>query len=435
VPFQTVGNPQRRRVVVTGIGALTPVGIGIEETWANLLAGKSGVARITSFDPTDCPWKIAGEVKGFEPEKYLGKKEARHMDRFTQLGLVAAHWAIEDAKLSVEKENPERMGCAVGTAMAGFLFGAQQYDVFKEKGYGAISPYLGISIFTGSCGAQISRYLGLKAASMTISTGCDCATAAVAHAAETIRRGEADVIVTGGAEATVHPIIIASFGCIFALSERNDEPERASRPFDRERDGFVMSEGACMLVLEELDHALARGAHIYAEIAGAASSCDAYHMTSPAPDGAEAVRAIEQALWEAGVAKHQVDYINMHGTSTPIGDATETFVMKKTFGDIAYRIPCSSTKSMTGHMQGATGAVEIAACLLAMRDSRIPPTINQEYPDPACDLDYVPNRARAHRVNIALSNSFSFGGRNTVIVLKRHANGHSVSHANGNGSS
>jgi 3-oxoacyl-[acyl-carrier-protein] synthase II len=418
-------------VVVTGIGALTPVGIGLDETWANLLAGRSGIAPITAFDVSDCPWKIAGEVKGFEPEKYLGKKEARHMDRFTQLGLVAAHWAIEDAHLDLDKENSERIGVSMGTAMAGFLFGAHQYDVWKAKGFGAISPYLGISIFTGSCGAQISRYLGLKAPSMTISTGCDCATAAVAHAAEMIRRGEADVMVTGGSEATIHPIIIASFGCVFALSDRNDEPQRASRPYDRERDGFVMSEGACVLVIEELNHAIGRGAHIYGEIMGAASSCDAYHMTSPAPDGVEAVRAIESALWEAGIAKHQVDYINTHGTSTPIGDATETVVLKKAFGDLAYKIPCSSIKSMTGHMQGATGALEIAVCLLAMRDDAIPPTINYEYPDPACDLDYVPNRARQRRVNVALSNSFSFGGRNTVIVLKRCDETPSVSHANG----
>jgi len=417
------------------MGALTPVGIGIEESWANLVAGKSGIRRITSFDPTDCPWKIAGEVKGFEPEKYLGKKESRHMDRFTQLGLVAAHWAIEDAKLELDKENPERMGCSMGTAMAGFLFGARQYDVFKERGFGAISPYLGISIFTGSCGAQISRYLGLKAPSMTISTGCDCATAAVAHGTELIRKGEADVMITGGSEATVHPIIIASFGCVFALSDRNDEPERASRPYDRERDGFVMAEGSCVLVLEELNHAIERGARIYGEILGAASSCDAYHMTSPAPDGVEATRAVELAMWDAGVAKHQVDYINMHGTSTPIGDATETVVMKRAFGDLAYRIPTSSIKSMTGHMQGATGALEIAVCLLAMRDDVIPPTTNYEYPDPACDLDYVPNRARARRVNIALSNSFSFGGRNTVIVLKRYNQAPSLSHAIGAGPS
>lgn len=414
------GPTLKRRVVVTGLGALTPVGIGVEESWSNLLAGKSGIARISSFDPTDCPWKIAGEVKGFEPDKYLGKKESRHMDRFTQLGLVAAHWAIKDAGINLEKEDPQRLGCSMGTAMAGFLFGARQYDTFKEKGFGAISPYLGISIFTGSCGAQISRYLGLRAPSMTISTGCDCATAAVLHAAETIQRGDAEVMIAGGSEATIHPIIIASFGCVFALSERNNEPERASRPYDRERDGFVMAEGSCVLVLEELNHAIERGARIYGEIIGGASSCDAYHMTSPAPDGEEAARAVRMALWDAGVAPHEIDYISTHGTSTPIGDATESLVMKKAFGDHAYDIPCSSIKSMTGHMQGATGALEIAVCLLAMRDNAIPPTINYEYPDPACDLDYVPNKARMRRVNIALSNSFSFGGRNTVIVLKRY---------------
>lgn len=417
------------------MGALTPVGIGIEESWANLLAAKTGIARISSFDPTDCPWKIAGEVKGFEPEKYLGKKEARHMDRFTQLGLVASHWAIEDAGLVLEQENPERMGVSMGTAMAGFLFGAHQYDVFKEKGFGAISPYLGISIFTGSCGAQISRYLGLKAPSMTISTGCDCATAAVCHATELIRKGEADIMITGGSEATIHPIIIASFGCVFALSDRNDEPERASRPYDRERDGFVMAEGSAVLVIEELNHAIQRGAHIYGEILGSASTCDAYHMTSPAPDGSQAARAIELALWDAGVEKHQIDYINMHGTSTPIGDATESVVIKRAFGEHAYDIPCSSIKSMTGHMQGATGALEIAVCLLSMRDNMIPPTVNYEYPDPACDLDYVPNKARKRRVDIALSNSFSFGGRNTVIVLKRYNQRNSLSHANGTGAS
>jgi 3-oxoacyl-[acyl-carrier-protein] synthase II len=418
-----MGVAAKRRVVVTGIGVVTPVGIGVEEFWRNLLAGVSGVDRSPMLEKSDCAWKIAAEVKDFRPERWLGRKDVRRMDRFAQLALASSYLALEDAALDLDKEDRHRIGVSMGTAYAGLQFGAQEFEVYKQKGLQAISPYMGIAIFTGAAGGQVSLHLGLKAPSITISTGCDCSTAAVAHAADLIVKGDVDAMLAGGADCPLHPLIVAAFGASYALSSRNAEPQRASRPFDKKRDGFVMGEGGAMLVIEELEHAKRRGARIYAELIGWASTCDAYHMCHPAPDGAQAARALRLALAHAGVRPHQVDYLNAHGTSTPAGDKIETIVLKKVFGEHVYDLPVSSIKSAMGHTQGACGVAELAACCLALRDHMLPPTINYEYPDPECDLDYVPNKARPHRMEIVASNSFSFGGRNTAVLLRRYANG------------
>jgi 3-oxoacyl-[acyl-carrier-protein] synthase II len=408
------------------------VGIGAERFWKSIVAGESGADHAPILEKADCPWRIAAEVKDFRPEEWLGRKEARRMDRLAQFGLVASYMAIQDAKLDLTTENLERTGVSMGTAQAGMLFGAQEYDVYKEKGLNAVSPYLGIAVFTGACGGLIAMHFGLKAPCLTISTGCDCSTAAFAHAAELISRGEADVMITGGSDAPIHPIVVVSFGIIYALSSRNDEPKRASRPFDQKRDGFVIGEGGCVLVLEELEHAKQRGARIYAEVAGWGATCDAHHMCHPDPSGDQGARAMQIALARAGVRPEHVDYLNAHGTSTPLGDKAETVVIKKVFGEHAYNIPMSSIKSTVGHMQGACGSAELLACCLAIRDNILPPTINYDYPDPDCDLDCVPNQARRRRVDIAASNSFSFGGRNTAVVLRRYRNGH-VAAPGGNG--
>ena len=414
----------KRRIVITGIGVVSPVGIGVTEFWKNVVAGVSGVDYSPALMKSDCRCKIAGEVKDFHPEKWLPRKDCKRTDRFTQLGLVAAYLAAHDAGLNFDSEDHDRMGTSMGTAYAGWLFATKEYGTFLEHGAEAISPFTGTAVFTGSCGGQIALHFGLRAPSITISTGCDCSTAAIAHAADLIVKNEADVMFAGGAEAPVHPPIIAALDASYAMTARSSEPQKASRPFDAKRDGFIMAEGGCIVILEELTHARRRGAHLYAELLGWGSTCDAYHMCEPAPDGEQGARALMLAMSRAGVTPEQVDYLNAHGTSTPAGDRAETLVIKRTFGDHAYNLPISSIKSCIGHMQGGCGSTEVAACCLAMRDSILPPTINYEYPDPSCDLDYVPNVARRRRVDIAVSNSFSFGGRNTAVVLQRMANGH-----------
>ena len=420
----------KRRVVITGIGVVSPVGIGVNEFWKNIVAGESGADRAPILVNSDCPWKVAAEGKDFRPENWIHVKEVRRMDRLAHFGVAAAFEAVADAKLDLDKENRERIGVTMGTAQAGLLYGAREMSNYLQRGLNAVTPYLGVAVFTGSCGGLVSMHLGLKAPSITISTGCDCSTAAVAHAADTIVRGDADVMLAGGADAPIHPMVVISFGLIYAITNRNQEPKRASRPFDAKRDGFVIGEGGCVLVLEELEHARRRKATIYAELTGWGGTCDAYHMCHPAPDGEQAARALRLALAQAGVRPDQVDYYNAHGTSTPAGDIAETASIKKVFGEAAYKLPISSIKSSIGHMQGACGTSEIAACCLTIRDGILPPTINYEYPDPACDLDCVPNVARRRRVDIAVSNSFSFGGRNTAVVLQRIANGH---HGNSRG--
>ena len=421
-----------RRVAITGIGVLTPVGIGIEPFWSNVLAGQSGVDRAPILVKSDCPWKIAGEVHDFRPEDWLARKDVKRMDRFTQFGLVTSHMAISDAGLNLENEDCNRIGLALGTAYSGWGFAAQEYDAYKTKGFEAMSAYTSIAVFTGSCGGQVSLHLGLHASSLTIATGCDCASAAIAQAADMIVSGDVDIMLAGGSEAPIHPIVVAAVGTSHAMSSRNAEPSRASRPFDQKRDGFVMSEGAGVLVVEELEHALRRKARIHAELIGWASTCDAYHMCQPDPEGTQAVRCLQLALARAGVRPEQVDYVNAHGTSTPLGDRAESTVMKKTFGDHVYDVPISSIKAQLGHMQGACGSVELGACCLAIRDNIIPPTINYEFPDPDCDLDVVPNVARHRRVDIAVSNSLGFVGRNTALVVERYRNGH-VRKPNGGG--
>ncbi len=399
------------------------MGIGLSEFWKNVVAGVSGIERSPILMDSDCPWKIAGEVKNFHPEDWLGRKDPKRMDRFTHLGLVASLMSVKDAGIDLARENRERMGVVMGTAYAGWEFAAREYEVYKDKGINALSAYMGIAIFTGACGGQTSLHLGLRGPSVTTATGCDCSSSTVAQAAELIANNDADVMLAGGADAPIHPIVVAALGVSRALSERNSEPHCASRPYDRKRDGFVMSEGACVLVLEEYERACRRGAHIYAEVSGWASTCDGYHMCQPAPDGKQGARSMQLALAKAGVRPTQVDYVNSHGTSTPLGDKAETVVMKIVFGEDVYRIPISSIKSSLGHMQGACGAVELAACCLALRDNVIPPTINYEYPDPECDLDVVPNQARHRPLNIVMSTSLGFGGRNTAVVLRAYRNG------------
>jgi len=350
------------------------------------------------------------------------------MDRFTHLGLVAAHLAVGDAALDLDAVDRERAGLAMGTAYAGWQYAAQEYEVYKQRGVDAISSYMGIAIFTGACGGQISLQFGLKAPSITTSTGCDCASATVAQSAEMIANGDVDLMLSGGADAPIHPIVVAALGVSRALSERNDEPQLASRPYDRKRDGFVMSEGACVLVLEEREHALRRGARIHAELAGWGSTCDAYHMCQPDPSGEQGARAIRLALGRAGVRPDQLDYVNTHGTSTPLGDKAESTVMRRVFGEHLLRMPISSIKSSLGHMQGACGSIEIAACCLSLRDNILPPTINYEYPDPDCELDCIPNEPRYRRTELVASSSLGFGGRNTAVIMRRHHG------ANGNGS-
>lgn len=422
----------RRSVVITGIGIVCPIGVGVEQFWEALLGGTVGVDRSPILVQSDCKWKIAAEVPEFHPEKWLDRKAARRMDRFSQLGLVGAHLAVENARIDLTQEDPDRVGVTMGTAYAGLSYAANEYDTTLRRGVNAISPYAGIAIFTGACAGQISLRFGLKAPSITISTGCDCSSAAVVNAAERILAGEADVMLAGGADAPIHPVIVAAFGVSYALSCRNEEPQKASRPFDARRDGFVMGEGSCVLVLEEAEHARRRGATIYAEVVGFGMTCDAHHMCHPAAEGEQAARAIELALVRAGVRPSEVDYLNAHATSTPLGDKAETVVIKKVFGEHAYRLPISSIKASLGHIQGACGSSELAACCLAIRDSVIPATLNLDYPDPDCDLDYVPNKARHHRIDVAVSNSFSFGGRNTAIVLRRHsASAHSRTNGSG----
>lgn len=426
-------NVSKRRVVITGIGVVSPVGIGVEKFWKNTVAGNSAAARAPILVNSDCPWKVAAEVQDFQPENWLPMKEVRRMDRLAHFGVVAAFEAVKDANLDLDKEDRERIGVSMGTAQAGLLYGAREMAQYLQKGINSVTPYLGVAVFTGSCGGLVSMHLGLKAPSITISTGCDCSTAALAHAADSIERGDADIVLAGGADAPIHPMVVISFGLIYAITQRNDEPNVASRPFDNKRDGFVIGEGGCVLVLEELEHAKRRGAHIYAELAGWGATCDAHHMCHPDPTGEQGARAMKIALARAGIRPNQVDYLNAHGTSTPLGDKAETVVIKKSFGDHAYNLPISSIKSQIGHMQGACGAIEVAACCLSIRDNIVPPTINYEYPDPDCDLDYVPNVARARKVDVAASNSFSFGGRNTAVVLQRYRNGHSAYSSNGNG--
>lgn len=409
-----------KRCVITGIGLVTPIGTGKDAFWQALSAGKPGVSRITQFDVTNMPVKIAAEVKDFDPLNWMSKKQVNRSDRPTQMAIAAARLALLDSGLLLEKEDRNRISVIIGSGVGGLAFAEKQISTFLEQGPEKISPYLSIITFAGALSSMVSLELGVKGASITVSSGCTAGTDAVGYGFTAIKKGETEIALAGGAEAPIRPVILHSFYAMNALSLRNDEPEMASRPFDAKRDGFVLAEGSGILILEELEHALKRGANIYAEVLSYASTNDAYHMTAPAPDGEATAQCFRLALEEARIRPEEVGYINPHGSSTPLNDRTETKVIKNVFGEYAYKIPVSSTKSMLGHSIGATGAVEAIVCALAITHSFIPPTINYETPDPECDLDYVPNKGRKAKIDIAFTNSFGFGGKNSALAIKRY---------------
>ncbi|TFB13553.1 beta-ketoacyl-[acyl-carrier-protein] synthase II [Candidatus Marinimicrobia bacterium MT.SAG.4] len=410
-----------RRVVVTGMGAVTPIGNSIPEFYDSLENGKNGIGPITRFDTSEFKCRIAGEVKEFSPEDRIEKKDIRRMDLFTQYALYAADMAIEDAGLKDNDDiNKERVGVIVGSGIGGILTFEKQTAVLNEKGVRKVSPFFITMLIADISPGRISIAHGFKGPNYAVTSACATANHAIGDSFRQIQYGSADVMIAGGSEATVATLAVAGFMNMQALSRRNDEPEKASRPFDLERNGFILSEGGGILVLEELEHAKARGARIYAEIGGLGNTGDAYHITAPAPGGEGAVRAINIALEDAGIKPEEVDYINAHGTSTQFNDKNETAAIKTVFGKHAYKLSVSSTKSMTGHLLGAAGAVEAIACIFAINKSLIPPTINYEFPDPECDLDYTPNKAAAKEVNIAISNTFGFGGHNSVILFKKY---------------
>jgi 3-oxoacyl-[acyl-carrier-protein] synthase II len=410
----------KKRVVITGIGAITPVGIGKNEFWQALLAGKSGIGKITRFDASQYTTQIAGEVTDFDPAQYMDKKEAKRMDRFTQFAVAATKMAFEDSGMDLETEDRERIGTMIGTGIGGMDTLHEQFGNLFEKGPNRVSPFFVPMMIGNMAAGQTSIAFGLNGPCSCVTTACATGTNAVGDAFKVLQRGDADVMVAGGTEAAISPIAIAGFCSMKALSTRNDEPEKASRPFDKDRNGFVMGEGAGIVILETLEHATKRGAHIYAEVIGYGFNADAYHMTAPAPAGSQySSKCMDMALKDAGIAPESVDYINAHGTSTPLGDGLETIAIKAVFGAHAYKLAVSSTKSMTGHLLGASGGIECIATALALANDAIPPTINLENPDEEMDLDYVPNTARKQVVNVALSNSFGFGGHNATILMKK----------------
>jgi 3-oxoacyl-[acyl-carrier-protein] synthase II len=410
----------KRRVVITGLGAVTPVGLGIESMWKQLKEGKSGVSYITRFDTTDFPSKIGAEIKNFNAEDYIDKKEARRMDRFVQYAIAATKMAIEDSSLNTEELDNSRFGVILGCGIGGMETMEEQFDTLFSKGPKRISPFF-IPMMIGNMAAgQISMKYNARGVNETITTACASGTNAVGDALKVIQRGDADVIVTGGTEAAITPISVAGFCSMKALSTRNDEPEKASRPFEKDRDGFVIGEGSGILILEEYEHARKRGARIYAEVAGYGASADAYHITAPAPGGAGAALAMTRAIEDAGITPDRIDYINAHGTSTGYNDKFETEAIKSVFKDRAGKVAVSSTKSMTGHLLGAAGGVEGVILALAIKNGYIPPTINYDTADPECDLDYVPNKGREAIIEYGMSNSFGFGGNNAVVVFRKY---------------
>ncbi|MDA8105471.1 MAG: beta-ketoacyl-ACP synthase II [Nitrospiraceae bacterium] len=407
------------RVVVTGLGLITPVGIGVEKSWSGLLGGKSGIRRITQFDASTFATQIAGEVEGFKPEDYIELKEIKKMDRFIHFGVAASTMAMEDSGLKIDEHNAPRVGVYVGAGMGGLPAIEHYHKILLEKGPRRITPFFIPMLIINLAAGNISIKFGAKGPNSAPATACATGSHAIGDAFKVIQRGDADAMIAGGTESVITAMGIGGFNAMKALSTRNDEPAKASRPFDRDRDGFIMGEGAGVLVIEELGHALKRNAKIYAEIAGYGLTGDAYHITSPAPGGEGAARCMTMALNDAGASPSQVDYINAHGTSTKYGDELETAAIKSVFGEHAYHVAISSTKSMTGHLLGAAGGVEAVICSLAMRDGMIPPTINLDNPDPECDLDYVPHTARKADVGCAMSNSFGFGGTNACLLFKK----------------
>ena len=409
-----------RRVVVTGVGLLSPVGIGTANNWEGLVAGRSGIGTITRFDPAQFAAKIAGEVKGFDPLAYFEKKDVKKMDVFIQYALVASQFAMEDAGLAVTPDIAEDVGVFIASGIGGFSTIEREHIELLNGGPRRISPFFIPASIINLAAGQVSIRFGAKGPNLATCTACTASAHAVGEASEIIRRGDANVMIAGGSEASITPMGIGGFAAMRALSTRNDEPSRASRPFDKDRDGFVCGEGSGIVILEELEFAKARGASIYAEVAGYGLSGDAYHLTSQPEDANGAVRSMRMALRKAGVRPEEVDYINAHGTSTPINDPTETLAVKTTFGEHARRLVMSSTKSMTGHLLGAAGGLEAGITALAIRHQVAPPTINLDAPDPACDLDYAANTSRAMKIDVALSNSFGFGGTNGTLLMKRY---------------
>jgi 3-oxoacyl-[acyl-carrier-protein] synthase II len=412
----------RRRVVITGLGCVSPVGNNVETSWDNILSGRSGAGRITLFDPSEFKVQIAAEVKEFDPDEIFGRREARKMDRYTHFALASALEALEDSKLSITEGNKDRIGAVIGSGIGGIGTTEEQSLIERQQGPGRVSPFFIPMMLPDIAGGILAIQLGIRGPNMAVVTACASGNNAIGEAAEIIRRGDADVMFTGGTEATIVPITIGGMASMNALSTRNEEPERASRPFDKDRDGFVMGEGAAIMILEDLDHALARGANILGEMMGYGATNDAHHISAPAEHGSGAARCMQMALDDAELTTMDIDYINAHGTSTQLNDLNETEAIKSVFGEQAYSIPVSSTKSMTGHIIGGTGAMEAVFCVKAIQESRIPPTINYETPDPECDLDYVPNQAREKTLGHVMSNSFGFGGHNATIILSQFAN-------------
>ena len=409
----------RRRVVITGMGCVTPLGLNVEDTWEGLVAGRSGIDWLTSIDSSSYPVKVAGEVKGFDPEQYIDRKDARRMARFSQLAVKAAQEAVESSGLKPGDVDPERMGVLLGNGIGGFPNTEEAVRTIVGKGGMRVDPFFMPKMLPNMAAAHISRRFQAKGYSATITTACAAATQAMGDAACVIRRGDADVMLAGGTEAGISELGMAAFCVMRVLSTRSDDPKKASRPFDAKRDGFVSSEGAGIFIFEEFEHARARGAPILAEVIGAAATSDAYHIVAPCVDGEGAARCMRFALADAGIALEEVDYINAHGTSTLLNDASETAAIKAALGEHAYQVPVSATKSMIGHALGGSGALESIACVKTLQAGIIHPTINYEYPDPECDLDYVPNVARQADVRIILKNSFGFGGQNACLVLRR----------------
>jgi 3-oxoacyl-[acyl-carrier-protein] synthase II len=409
-----------KRVVVTGLGAITPIGNTLAEYWEGLISGRNGIAEITLFDASKHDCRIAGEVKNFDPHLYLDRKEAKRMDRFSQLGVSASQQALSDAGFVINDLNAEQVGVIIGTGIGGLKVMEEQQEIYLNKGPSRCSPFMVPMMITNMAAGLTAIHTGAKGPNNCTVTACAAGSNAIGDAFRLVQRGYAQAMICGGTEAAVTPLSLAGFAACRALSTRNDDPAHACRPFDIGRDGFVMGEGSGILILEELEHALSRGAKIYAEMIGYGMTCDAYHMTSPVPGGEGAARAMQLALKDAGVSPDQVSYINAHGTSTPANDSTETAAIKTALGDAAHKVAISSTKSMTGHLLGGSGGIEAVATAMAIANDQVPPTINLENPDPACDLDYVPNQSRKQPVEVAMSNSFGFGGHNVTLVFKKY---------------
>jgi 3-oxoacyl-[acyl-carrier-protein] synthase II len=408
----------RRRVVITGMGAITPLGLTVMDTWQGLVEGRSGIDHLTRIDASKYPTRIGGEIRGFDPTDYIDRKEARRMERFSQLAVAATKGALEDSRLSVEDLDPEQIGVLIGTAIGGL--DATEEAVRNIMAGKRVSPFYLVTTVPNMAAFHVSHTYGLKGYNNTVTTACAAGLQAVGEATEVVRRGAAQVMIAGGTESSSSELGLAGFSAMRGLSTRNDDPQGASRPFDKDRDGFVCSEGCAMLVLENLEHALARGAPIYAEILGYSATSDAYNLAAPDPEAEGAARAIRWAIEDAAIRPQDVDYVNAHGTSTPLNDAMETLAIKKVFGEHAYRVPVSSTKSMIGHLFGGSGAMQVVVCALTIQSGIIHPTINYQTPDPDCDLDYVPNVAREAEVDVVLSNSFGLGGQNACLVVGRY---------------